>query len=85
MLRNTEQLVLQSGPPPLKVILTDPKNERERETLLDQRFHVIDAEQQSTASYTNACHKLFWRCLVGNFTYRLSVSLVIIIVMVKSK
>ncbi|KAK7463217.1 hypothetical protein BaRGS_00038226 [Batillaria attramentaria] len=57
-------------PPPLKVILTDKENERERETLLDNRFHVIDAEDQSTV-YTQACHKMFWRCLVGNFQYRM--------------
>ncbi|XP_076447112.1 gamma-aminobutyric acid receptor subunit alpha-6-like isoform X2 [Babylonia areolata] len=71
-----EEVVEEECGPPLKVIVTD-KNEREHETLLDDHFHVLDAEDPSAppASPTSpgtACHRLFWRCLVGNFTYRLS-------------
>ena len=61
------------------MILTDKENEREHETLLDNnRFRVIDVEEhQSNTSYQSlACHKMFWRCLIGNFTYRMSVSVV---------
>ena len=68
---STPYYFLQACPPPLRVILTEKENERECETLLDNnRFRVIDVEDhQSNASYSGlACHKMFWRCLIGNFT-----------------
>ncbi|PVD34489.1 hypothetical protein C0Q70_05764 [Pomacea canaliculata] len=59
-----------SGPPPLKVVLADQEKERERETLLEDKSEVIDAEDPSI-SYTQDCPRLFWRCFIGNFEYRL--------------
>ncbi|KAL8574620.1 hypothetical protein ACOMHN_055685 [Nucella lapillus] len=69
---------------PLKVVMTD-RNEREHETLLDDHCQVLDVEDPtsshpaypatsstSSSSPSTACHKLFWRCLIGNFTYRIS-------------
>ncbi|XP_076468405.1 gamma-aminobutyric acid receptor subunit alpha-3-like [Babylonia areolata] len=53
----------------LLVTDTDLDTLQERETLLDSRFHVIDVD---TSSPSTSCYKLFWRCLVGNFTYRMS-------------
>ena len=61
----------------LKVILAEQDVERERETLLDNRFRVIDVHgDDEVQTYKSLpCCKAFWRCFVGNFTYRLAVSI----------
>ncbi|KAL8558963.1 hypothetical protein ACOMHN_028275 [Nucella lapillus] len=51
------------------VLLSSGEGVRERETLLDSRFHVIDVD---TSSPSPPCCRQFWSCLVGNFTYRMS-------------
>ncbi|XP_070198142.1 gamma-aminobutyric acid receptor subunit alpha-2-like [Littorina saxatilis] len=70
------EVLEEACPPPLNVILTDKEDERERETLLDNRFRVIEVEEQPTSyatTYTTlSCGKLFWRCLVGNWSYRMA-------------
>lgn len=70
-------------PARMKAILCDV-DQHERETLLEDRAKAVEDAADQTVN-KEPCPKLFWRCISGNFQYRLKVlTLVLKNIMVKS-